>query len=284
MARAARPIGGSADTVAAIARADVAEYARATFRPEQATLVLVGDFDGAAVDELAGRTFGAWSNPAVSRVPAEQPSVGGTARLLLLDWPDAPQSTLRVAGAGITRADPRWPALFVANHAVGGSFSSRINTVLREEKGFTYGATSMLDSSRHSGVFSVSTAVSTAATAEAITDILRIVADAGGSLTGEEVATGVRAVTSSAPLGYERAEAVSGRVELLLAEQLPLDHVDANLRRIREVTTAQANAAYSEVIEPMSLTVLVVGDAAVTRPGLASIGYADLELLAPDWR
>ena len=57
------------------------------------------------------------------------------AQLLLVDWPDAPQSTLRLAAPGITRADERWPGMFVANFAIGGNFSSRINTVLREQKG-----------------------------------------------------------------------------------------------------------------------------------------------------
>ena len=74
------------------------------------------------------------------------------ARIILIDWPDAPQTTIRLAGRGITRADDRWPALFVANHAVGGNFSSRLNTVLREEKGLTYGASSALDTSRHAGL------------------------------------------------------------------------------------------------------------------------------------
>jgi predicted Zn-dependent peptidase len=214
----------------------------------------------------------------------EDAELTGGPQLLLVDWPEAPQSTIRVAGRAVTRADSRWPALFVANHAVGGSFSARINTVLREEKGYTYGATSTLDSTRCTGVFSVSTAVDGAATAEAVGDILSIVAAAQGTITDAEVATAVRAVTQSAPLGYERAEAVAGRAELLISQRLPLDHVDANLERIRAVTTGSANAAYLELVDPHSLTVLVVGDASSAGPGLSALGYSPLRDLSLPWR
>jgi zinc protease len=283
-ARGARPIGGSSETVSAVERTDVLAYAESYLVPSQATLLLAGDF--AAVDpvEAANASFSAWSRPG-AEIPSGEPAAADSrAKLLLIDWPDAPQSTIRVAAPAITRADPRWPQMFVANHAVGGSFSSRINTVLREEKGYTYGAMSTLDSSRLNGIFSVSTAVNSAATAEAVGDILSLVAAARGTITDEEVATAIRAITQSAPLGYERAEAVAGRAELMISQGLPLDHVDANLERIRAVTTASANAAYGDVIDPTALSVLVVGDATSAREGLAQLGYADLRDVKPSWR
>jgi zinc protease len=283
-ARAARPTGGTAETVAAITRADVASYAASYLTPAGATLVLAGDFGGLDPVDVAARSFGRWEGAQPPQAPTEHPSIQSRAQLLLVDWPDAPQSTIRVAGPGVTRADPLWPAMFVANHAVGGSFSSRINTVLREEKGYTYGATSTLDSSRSSGVFSVSTAVNGAATSEAVGDILSLVAAAQRTLTDEEVDTAIRAVSQSAPLGFERAESVTGRVELLVSQQLPLDHVDANLRRIQAVTTESANAAYSAVVDPHGLTALVIGDARSARSGLAGLGYADLREVTPAWR
>jgi predicted Zn-dependent peptidase len=252
--------------------------------PTRATLLLAGDFGSADLVEAADASFGAWTRPSGEIQYAEPTAVDLGPKLLLIDWPDAPQSTIRVAGPALTRADPRWPQMFVANHAVGGSFSSRINTVLREEKGYTYGAMSTLDSSRLNGIFSVSTAVNSAATAEAVGDILSLIAAARGTITDEEVITAVRAVTQSAPLGYERAEAVAGRAELLISQGLPLDHVDANLQRIRAVTTASANAAYGDVIDPQALTVLVVGDATSAREGLARLGYADLRDVEPSWR
>ena len=283
-ARAARPVGGTSSTVQAVTSGDVSEYTSTHLFPADATLILRGAFSPADPPASVARRLAGWQRAAHPVAEFERAQPAGGPQLLLLDWPDAPQATVRVAGQSVTRTDLRWPAMFVANHAVGGSFSSRINTVLREQKGYTYGATSGLETRRHTGTLSVSTAVRTDATAAAVADLVDIVTTAGGSITDDEVAMAVRAATQSAPLGYERAEAVAGRVELLLSQQLPLDHVDANLERIRAVTTADANAAWDDVIDPQALTVLVVGDAGAVRDGLAAWGYADLREITPAWR
>jgi zinc protease len=280
--RAARPIGGDAPTVEVITRADVHDFARRYFTPALATIIVAGDF--ASSDPLAEveAAFGDWRGnvPAIDRLTA--PTVSDRPTVLLVDWPDAPQATLRVAGAGVPRSDSRWPALFVANFAVGGTFSSRINTVLREQKGVTYGASSSLDTARGAGLMTVSTAVRTDATAEAVADIVTILREAGaGGLTDDEVATGVRAATESAPLGFERADAVAARVELLLAQGLPLDHVDANLANIRAVTREAADAAYRGVVSPDELTFVVVADAAAVEQRLREWGYADVVRTEP---
>ena len=171
--------------------------------------------------------------------------------------------------------------MFVANFAIGGNFSSRINTVLREQKGFTYGAGSSLDTGRSTGLVAVSTAVRADATAEALEDIVTILRDATGSITADEVGTASRAATESAALGFERSDSVVGRVELLLSQGLPLDHVDANLERIRTVTAEDANAALTTVLRPEAVTIVVVGDAATLRDPLRAWGYAELEEITP---
>ncbi|HSS67419.1 MAG TPA: pitrilysin family protein [Nocardioidaceae bacterium] len=281
-ARVARPSGGDTDSVAAVGRDDVIAYAERYLHPHRATLVIAGDFADIDPFALAERTLGGWSRDGDVAACTEPPQFSRRPQLILVDFPEATQSTIRVGGPGVTRADERWAAMFVANHAVGGSFSSRINTVLREQKGVTYGASSSLDTGRGAGVLAVSTAVRSGATAESIADIVAILRDANGSLTDEEVTTGVHAAADSAALGFERADAVVGRVELLLSQGLPLDHVDVNLARIRAVTTGAANDAYAEIVRPDELTIVVVGDAASLGDSLAAIGYADVELITPE--
>lgn len=281
-ARAARPVGGTTSSVSAIRRGDVVAFAGAHLHPTSATLVVAGDFGGDDPMLAVRRGFGDWRCEGALPDAHGQAQPCATPHVVLVDFPDAPQATLRLAGPGINRSDQRWPAMFVANYAVGGSFSSRINTVLREEKGFTYGANSSLDTSRNTGLVAISTAVRSDATAEALTDIVRILGEAAGSITEDETATAVSAATQSAALGFERADAVAGRVEMLLSQGLPLDHVDVNLDRIRAVTTQAANAAYSDVVGPSGLTVVVVGDAATLEGPLREWGYADVEVVKPD--
>lgn len=282
--RAARPAGGSPETVAAIERDDVARFASEHFQPAAATMIIAGDFG--SVDPVAqvAEALEKWQHTGVTRSARPPITVAESPQVILVDWPDSPQSTLRVAGKAVRRDDDRWQAMFVANYAVGGNFSSRINTVLREEKGVTYGANSALETSRRVGVLGVSTAVRSDATAEAVADVVKILTAASGTLTDDEVATSVRAVTESAALGFERAEAVVSRVEMLLAQGLPPDHVDYNLARLREVTTEAANTAYTEIVRADQLTVVVVGEADELRGPLAEWGYAPVREISPEQR
>ena len=278
-ARAARPTGGTSETVTAVTRDDAVEFGRQHLQPSSAVLILAGDFAGSDPAAAVAAAFGDWAHRGGDLVDAEKAVVNGQPRVLLVDWPDAPQATLRIAGAGITRGDSRWPAMFVANYVVGGSFGSRLNTVLREQKGFTYGVSSSLDSSRGVGLFGVGASVQSEATGESVADILAILEDARRTLRQEEVAVAVRATTDSAAMGFERAEAVVARVEMLVSQRLPLDHVDTNLARIRAVTATDANAAYVSVLDPSSLTIVVAGDAGALADSLAASGHAPVEVL-----
>lgn len=127
----------------------------------------------------------------------------------------------------------------------------------------------------------VGTAVRADETAQSVADIVDILRSAAGTLTADEVATAVRATTESAALGFERAEAVVGRVEMLLAQGLPADHVDVNLARLREVTAEAANTAYARVVRPDQLTVVVVGEAGDLREPLSSWGYGPVREASP---
>lgn len=280
-ARSGRPVGGTTETVQQLDRDDIVAYAAAHLQPANATLVVAGDFAGLDLPTAVRDSFGGWTQSDVSHADDERPTAGDLPQLVLVDWPDAPQSTIRIGGAGITRSDARWPSLFVANFAVGGNFSSRINTVLREQKGVTYGASSSLDTGRGTGLVTVSTDVRSDSTAESVIDIVSILEDARGTLGDDEVQTGVRASTSSAAVGFERSEAVVARVEVLLAQGLPLDHVDTNLAALRAVSTSSANDAYVDIVRPDRLSIIVVGDAATIREPLASWGYSDLQESQP---
>ncbi len=275
--RRSRPAGGTAETVGAIRRDDVVDYVRDRLYPSGTTLIMTGDFRNTDPRALAAEAFGSWAGGGeASSGLGDFPVVSWAPRIVLVDQPAAPQSTLRVAGPAITRADPRWAALFVANYCVGGSFGSRINTVLREQKGFTYGADSSVQTTRDVGVFVVATSVRSDATTEALSDIVTITRDVRGGFSDEEVGRAVTAASESMALGFERASAVAARVELLVSSGLPLDHIDTNLAALRAVTPAAAAEAYRDVIDPATFTIVVVGDRATHADALASLGHGPL--------
>lgn len=279
--RLGRPLGGTRETVSGIEREQVVGFAREWLRPANATVIVVGDGMPGVAPRLLDASLGRWLAPgAPNTVPTGGAvAVADTPSILLVDWPDAAQAVVRVAGPGITRNDARWPAMFVANYIIGGSFGSRLNTVLREQRGLTYGIGSGLDSSRHAGVFAVGASVEPDAVAEVVSEVVAIVSNADGTLTEDEVADAARAAVDSAPLTYERADAVAGRVEMLLTHGLPLDHVDTNLARIRAVTADDANAALRSTIDAAGFTVVVAADARSAEEPLRALGHGPVTVV-----
>lgn len=280
-ARIARPLGGTIESVRAITRADVVDFATTWLHPLNATVVVAGAGAPDLAPGLWESTLGRWVAPSTwaPPEPGTQVQVTSSPSMLLVDWPDAAQAVVRVAGPGITRSDSRWPALFVANYVIGGSFGSRLNTVLREQRGLTYGIGSGLDSSRYAGLLAVGASVRSDSVAEAVSEIIGIVSAARGSLTEHEVADAVRATVDSAPLTYERAEAIAGRAEMLLAHGLPPDHVDLNLARIRDVTAELANRTLSRSVDPSAFTVVVAAPADAVADSLETLGHGALTVV-----
>jgi len=122
------------------------------FRPGRATLVLVGDIDEDAIQGFAEVCFGAWRSG--SRETSMQAGVKIPPihrRVVLVDNPDSGQAVVRVGRPGIARHDPDYAACLLANSVLGGGFSSRLNRVVRIERGLAYGAFSVLSGHRDAG-------------------------------------------------------------------------------------------------------------------------------------
>ncbi len=151
--RASRMNGGEPDTVAALTPEAVRAFHREHFGPAGATLVLAGDFASDPVP-LAESYLGGWINPDQRRVPYAAPVPGGR-RVMIIDRPGAVQADVRFGSFGIDRLDPRWADISVAGYAMGGAFLSRLNAVLREDKGYTYGVRMNFGPLRNAGSFAV---------------------------------------------------------------------------------------------------------------------------------
>lgn len=274
--RASRMNGGQADTVATITREDVVAFHRARFTPGDSTLILGGALDGQG-RVLAEAAFGSWTATApaaalTAPTPEKQPP-----RAVLVHRPGAVQADLRLGGLGIDRHDPRWAALSVAAYAMGGAFLSRLNKVLREDKGYTYGVGLQLSPHRRRGSFAVAGSFRTDVLADAVLEARRLLDVSAAGFTADEVNEAVNYITGVSPLRYATAEAVVGQGALQVLTGLGTDYVDRHLGNVRAVTPESATAAYAEVIDPNELTMVVVGDADILAPALRQAGL-DIEI------
>ncbi|MFT3832052.1 MAG: pitrilysin family protein [Micropruina sp.] len=268
--RSSRPAAGSADGVAGITAADVRAQHLAHYGPERGTLVLAGDFGEDPLD-LVADAFGRWRQPvaeAVHEMPTAAP-----ARTVLLHRTGAVQADVRLGRFGLDRRHPDYAAARLGAFVLGGGFLSRLNRVLREERGYTYGVQLANTPARSGGLVTMSasfrTEVAAAAIAEAF-ELLRVDADRG--ITGAELTEAVNFLVGIAPLRCATASGVADQVAALAEAGLDPDFVNAHTAALLRVTPDQATAAVSELLARDDLTLVVVGDADVLAGGLSAAG------------
>ncbi|HSK34226.1 MAG TPA: pitrilysin family protein [Propionicimonas sp.] len=270
--RASRLAGGMASTVGSISSDDVVAYHARYYRPEGATLVISGDLTNEVYHQAAA-AFGGWVVPGTLGVHHQTP-VPRTPHCWLIDRPGAVQADIRLGGFGIDRGDPRWADLQVGTHALGGAFLSRLNRVLREEKGYTYGVHLVNSPMRDGGLLAVQGSFRTEVVPEAL-DLTRTLLDVTGHpITSTEVNDAVNYTNGIAPLRYSTAIGVTERLSSLVAAGLSAEFVNSNAAALTRVTPESATQAIAELLPPDKLTLVVVGDAEALREPLVAGGWS----------
>ncbi len=278
--RPSRMTDGEPATVRTLDRDQVADFHRRFYGPKGATLVLAGDF---AEDPhaLAARVFGDWSVPD-QEVVAQRPAAPGEQAAVIVDRPGSVQADVRLGGFGIDRGDDRWAAAVIGCYAMGGAFLSRLNRVLREERGYTYGVRLGLSPLRTGGTLAVQGSFRTEVVAEAVAEAKRLLDVSNDPFSAVEVNEAIAFFTGVSPLRYATADGVGDQAASQLLAGLPTDYVDANLARLRAVTPDQATRAYRSLVDPNALSLVIAGDAAQLAGPLAEIGYPDLRRIGRD--
>lgn len=270
--RASRLAGGNTDTVAAITARDVRAFHSRYYRPEGATLIITGDLDPDAV-QLAARAFGSWTvegnvNPEHASLTADTP------KHWLIDRPAAVQADVRLGDFGIDRTDARWADLQVANVVLGGMFLSRLNRVLREERGYTYGIQLTNQAMRNGGLLSAHGAFRTEVAVEAVNLAAQLLDVAHEPLTADETSKAVRYILGSAPLRYSTAQGVTQALGGLVAAGLSAEFINSQAYALSQVTAASATEAFAELLPHNRLSLVIVGNAEELSGPLADSGWA----------
>jgi hypothetical protein len=191
------------------------------------------------------------------------------------------QSELRIGRIGRSRLDPGFHAALVHAEIVGGLFGSRLNRVLREEKGYTYGAAAGFDFRRGRGPFTARTAVETSVTAAALAEARRQVSSPLTHPVTDEELTGARDyLRGTFPLRFGAPSAVSGTVGGLLSLGIALDELDRYRDEVAAVDVAAVTAVAS-ALEQTDERLVVVGDAASVAEPLRAEGF-EVEIRAAD--
>ncbi|WP_329498544.1 pitrilysin family protein [Kitasatospora herbaricolor] len=284
--RLSRPRGGTADTVKAIDRAAVKAFYDAHIRPATTTVVVVGDLTGVDLPALLETTLGAWTGtPAAPSVHAPV-TADDTGRVIIVDRPGSVQTQLLVGRIGPDRHDDAWAAQILGTYCLGGTLTSRLDRVLREEKGYTYGVRAFAQPLRSAAdgsgraMLAISGSVDTASTAPALADtwtILRTLAAEG--LTDAEREEAVQFLVGVAPLKYETAGSVAGTLADQVEQYLPDDYQSEVYRQLAELGTAAATEAVVAAFPPDRLVTVLVGDAAVIADPVKKLGIGEVTVV-----
>lgn len=269
--RLGRPTAGHASSVGAIRGANVATFHRRWWRPDAATIILAGALPGNA-DELLTEAFGAWQP--TGETTWHQPALPNPAApvVWVVDRPDSVQADIQIGTVGPDRLDDRWAALEVAACAVGGSFGSRLNKVLREERGYTYGAHAGFRPLRAASTFAVRTSCRTEVAAAATTEALRLLDVLADPLTDTEVDDARAYLLGVAPLHFQTADTIVRQAAVLASAGMAPGWINQHQQRVESTTTEQASHAFAEVIRPDQMSIVLCGDAQRLVADLAAAG------------
>jgi zinc protease len=203
-------------------------------------------------------------------------------RIVLVDKPGAAQSIINIGAPGADRDAADYPAITLMNTILGGSFSARLNDILREQKGFTYGANSGFSWRPVPGPFLASSAVRTDVTDSSLAIFFEQFQRIRDELVSADELERARSYSVLGALGnYETTGQVAGQLATALTFGNSLDQVPQELAAIQRLSAADVQRAARQHLDPSRLTVVVVGDLAKIRPGIEALGLGPITVVTP---
>jgi len=266
------PTIGSAGSVSAITTDDLKAYYAANFSPSVSFIAVAGDITQDEAVELFRPLEEKWQAKDVQFPAYAAPAPQARTAVYFVDMPGAKQSQLSVGHVGPARTDPDFYAATVMNYQLGGSFNGVLNMILREEKGYTYGARSGFSGTNFPGTFTASTSVMSNATLESLEIIRDEIAAYRQGITDEGLAFTKNALIQSNTRRFETLFALQNMLEEIGMYGLPFDYVRQEEEQVRQMTLEQHRALARQYLDPDHMIYLVVGDARTQLPRVRQLG------------
>ena len=277
---------GTEAVVQAMTTDDLRTFYRRWVRPDNATLLVVGDTTLAEVKPLLERHFAGWKAPAEplptkNVAPVKLPA---HSRVFLINRTGAEQSVILAAHAAPPKSDPDDIAMTLANTTLGGLFTSRLNMNLREDKHWSYGASSGVVDARGPRPFYAYAAVQTDRTAESAREVLKELSDIRGKrqITATELRQAQDSQVLSLPGSAETTPEIASLFLNILTFGLPDSYYNELVRVTRAQTPDSAQAAIRKLVHPEALTWVIVGDLAKIEGPVRKLGLGEVKVLDAD--
>ncbi len=273
------PTIGSAASVDAITIDDVKAFYEANYSPSVSHITIAGDITEAEAIALFRPLEESWPAGDVAMPEYADPAPQPRPRLYFVDIPGAKQSQIYVGHVGLPRTHEDYHAATVMNHRLGGSFNSVVNLILREEKGYTYGARSRFGGGHMPGTFTASSSVRSNATYESVEIFRDEIAKYRQGISEDDLTFTKNALVQSNARRFETLPALLGMLDEIAMYGRPFDYIREQENVTREMTLEQHRQLAQQYIDPERMIYLVVGDAATQLRPLARLGLGTPEVL-----
>ncbi|MEP7244116.1 MAG: pitrilysin family protein [Gammaproteobacteria bacterium] len=277
---------GSEATVAALTRANLEAFHHRWVRPDNGTLLIVGDTTLEGIKPLLERYLSTWKTPAEA-LPKK--NIGTVAqqtkpRVFLVNRTGAEQSVIVAGYVGPPRSDPDHVALETLNTILGGNFVSRLNMNLREDKHWSYGVGSRLVDAEGQGPFLVRAPVQTDKTAEAMQETLKELKDVLATRvpTPAEIKFARDSLVLQLPGSNETSDEVAGSYADVITYGLKDTYWNDYVGEVNAMTPAKLAAAAQKLVRPEALTWVVVGDLSKIEASVRKLNLGEVQVLDAD--
>jgi zinc protease len=270
---------GTEESVESITIDDLKNYYDKYFSPSLANFHIVGNISsGEVVESLQGLSE-KWQTKEVEFPGYALPEPIGSSTIYFVDVPGAKQSVIRIGNLSMARIDEDYFPATVMNYKLGGSFNGIVNMILREEKGYTYGARTSFSGSTIPGAFSASSSVRSSATLESVQIFKTSMENYREGISEEDLEFTKNALVKSYALDFETIGSLLYMLNNMSSYGLPADYVKKEEAIIREMTLDRHRELAQKYINPDKMYYLIVGDAETQLAPLKQIGFGDPVLL-----
>jgi zinc protease len=275
---------GTEDSVRRIDRQALVDYHKTWFRPNNATMIVVGDTTMAEIKPLLEDLFANWKAAETPQKNIAKVDLSDSQKVFLIDRPDSEQSIIFAGNVAPAVGDGNEIAIETMNEIIGGSFTSRINMNLREDKSWAYGAFTILLDTKGQRPYIAYAPVQTDKTMESMAEIRKELVNYLGEnpATPEEIAKVKDNNTLSLPGRWETAAAVLNDIGQIVTYDLPDDYWDTYAADVRSVSAEQIATAAEQVIKPDNLVWVIVGDRSKIESRVRELELGEITFLDAD--
>ena len=274
---------GTEEAVSGLKSADLATFYKRWVRPDNSTLLVVGDTTLAAVQPMLEQRFGAWRAPAdpVPKKNIANVALQAKPRVFLIDRQGAEQSQIVALTVGPTRADADHIRFVALDTLLGGNFVSRLNMNLREDKHWSYGAGTRMTDAVGQGTFRAGGGVQTDKTAESMAEIRKELRDVIGSRKPEdaELKFAKDSIAIALPGNNETSNEIADSYGEIVTFGLKDSYWNDFVGDLTKLTPADVNASAGKLIHPDALTWVVVGDLSKIEKPIRALNFGEVTVL-----